>query len=170
MAGIMTLGVVSIAMGAPAVDGDMGTVLTTLGNTDADSTNSFTQDDPTIVDYTALEKNEPIFRRKIPGASNFRFTLLDPEPAAMARVLGGTVTGTAPNQSWEAPLGDIAIEQSLVLTTEVGMSLSIVRGYVTAKINHDLSKTSGALKVDITVGVLTPKKAGVKPFKYGPAA
>lgn len=170
MAGQITTGVQAIAMGPIAVDGGMGTSLTTLGYTDADATNNFTQDDPTIQDFTALEVNDPIFRKKIDGAKNLRFTILDPDPDAMVRVLGGSVSGSAPNKTWSAPLVDAAIEQSVEITPDVGLTLSIVRGYVTAKINHDFSKTTGKLAVDVIVSILTPKKAGVAPFNYGPSA
>jgi hypothetical protein len=167
----MTKGVVSIAMGALASDGGPGTVLTTLGNTDASATNNFTQEDPTITDHMALESDDPIDQDIVAGAKNFQFTLLDPNPDSMVRVLGGTVSGAgtaADPKKWEAPISMPDIEQTVKLTVKKGLNLTINRGKVTAKINHDLAKSGGKLSVDIRVRVLTPTKVGVPPCTYGP--
>jgi len=169
MAGTLTLGVSAIEMGPIASDGGPGTALTPLGLTDADSTNSFTQEDATTTDYNALESDTPVYQKSIAGKSTLIFTLLDPDPDSMVRVMGGTATGTAPNKSWNMPRGAVNIEQTVLLKSEIGMWLTIPRGKVTAKINHDLSKTGGKLAIDISVVVLIPTKAGVAPAIYGPA-
>jgi hypothetical protein len=166
----ITRGVLSIAMGAVAVDGGPGTALTTLGKTDASATNSFTQDDPTETNYESLEDDDPVDVETTPGARNLNFTILDPTPANMVRVLGGTLSGSAPNQTWNAPANIPSIEQTVVITPRKGLALTIVRGKVTAKINHDLSKNGGKLAIDVSVRVLVPTKEGVSPAMYGPAA
>ena len=168
--GQMTVGVQEIAMGPIASDGGPGLALTKLGWTDADSTNSFTEEDATTTDYTALETDDPIYQKSIAGKRTLNFTILDPDPTNMVRVLGGTTSGTAPNLSWNAPVGSINIEQTVQITPEIGLALIIPRGKVTAKINHDLSKTGGKLAVDVSVVALAPTKTGVSSAIYGPPA
>jgi hypothetical protein len=167
----MTKGVVSIAMGAIAGDGGAGTSLTTLGYTDASATNTFTQEDHTVTDYMALEVDDPVDQDIVQGPKNLNFTLLDPIPENMVRVLGGTVTGAgtgADPKVWNAPATMPDIEQTVKITSKKGMNLTIPRGKVTAKINHDLSKNGGKLTVEIRVRVLQPTKSGVAPCSYGP--
>lgn len=166
----ITRGVLSIAFGPIASDGGPGTDLTPFGKTDASATNSFTEDDPTETNYESLEDDDPIDVEVTRGARNLNITVLDITPANMVRALGGTLTGTAPNQTWNAPANMPSIELTAVVTTKQGMSLTIPRGKVTARINHDLSKNGGKLAVDVTVRVLVPTKAGVAPAMYGPAA
>jgi hypothetical protein len=157
-------------MGPVASDGGPGTALTTLGKTDASATNGFTQDDPTETNYESLEDDDPVDVETTPGAKNLRFTILDPIPENMVRVLGGTTSGTAPDLTWEAPDSMPDIEQTVSVVVKKGLSLTVPRGKVTAKVNHDFSKNGGKLAVDVVVRVLTPRKAGVKPFSYGPTA
>jgi hypothetical protein len=167
---MITRGVQSIAMGNPASDGGVGTDLTPLGKTDASATNGFTQDDPTETPYESLENDDPEEVDVVAGPRNLRFTVLDPIPENMKRVLGGTTTGTAPNQTWNAPLSIPSIEQTVVVVVRKGLSLTIPRGQVSAKINHDFAKNGGKLAVDIVVRILAPKKEGLAPFFYGPSA
>lgn len=167
----MTRGVTAIAMGNLAGDGGPGTSLTTLGYTDASATNNFVFEDPTITDHMSLESDDPIDQEVTAGAKTLSFTLLDPIPDAMVRVLGGTVTGAgtgADPKVWNAPAFMPDIEQTVKVTVKKGMNLTINRGKVTATVNHDFARNGGKLVVNIKVRVLTPTKAGVLPCSYGP--
>jgi hypothetical protein len=68
-------------------------------------------------------------------------------------------------KTWSAPAIPPSILQSVTVLPQQGFSFSIIRGAVSAAINHKLSKT-GLMLVDFEVRVLQPTLAGQAPIVY----
>lgn len=68
-------------------------------------------------------------------------------------------------KTWSAPPVPPTIEQSLTVVSQQGFGFNIIRGSVSAALNHELSRT-GLLGIDIEVLVLQPKLAGQAPIEY----
>lgn len=162
MAEKRSIGVASIAMGAIAADGDMGTTLTALGVTYKDSAD-LQQEDAQVTDIESEENDDPEESISIKGKTTLKWSIMDMTPETLVKVLGGTVTGTAPATKWNAPATVESIERSIKVTAKNGVIYEIPRAKINAKLNVKLSKTGVAL-VDITATVMTPTKAGVLPI------
>lgn len=166
--GQITTGTVAINIGDVAVDGGPGTALDTIGFTDADATNEYTEEESTFTDWPVLESDTPIYTTEVPGAKTLNFTVIDPDVVALQKVLGGELTGTAPNQTWNEPLKRVSKEQTVELVPEIGLTMVIPRGRVSGRINRDLSKTTGKLALIVSVRVMQPTKTGVGPLQMVP--
>lgn len=162
MAEKRSIGVASIAMGAIAGDGDMGTTLTALGVTYKDSAD-LQQEEAQVTDIESEENDDPEESISIKGKTTLKWSIMDMTPETLVKVLGGVVTGTAPNTKWTAPATVEKIERSIKVTAKNGVIYEIPRAKINAKLNVKLSKTGVAL-VDITATVMTPTKAGVAPI------
>lgn len=159
---IVTNGLVGIKLGDLAADGGPATTLVKLGNTMQDSC-SLIDADPESTDFFAEEFDLPMFSKNKQGARKLSFQIMDPDVDVLAKVFGGTVTGTT-TKVWNAPVKMPTIEQTVEITMESGFDkLTINRGSVTAKINSQIGKKNIFL-VDITVVALQPIKAGVPGF------
>lgn len=163
----LTRGLSKIEYGDIAGDGGVATVWTQLGLTDADSTASLTQADPTETLFMAAESDQPVDKDVTPGATTLVFSLLESDPDKLLILFGGAVTGTGSAKVWSAPLQATTIEKSWKITPKKGKIITIVRGQLSAKINYDLQKT-GKFVVDISVAVLLPTKAATAPISIGP--
>lgn len=164
------IGLEYIKVGAVAGDGGMGTVLAALGVTYQDSA-ELSQADPELTEIFAEENIEPEEVIETPGIKTLKWSIMDYAPATLVKVLGGTVTGVAPNEMWNAPTTNVNIEQSVEFKEKKnGMIVQIPRAKIIAKLNYKISKKGVAL-VEITAKILTPSKAGVAPIIIGvPAA
>jgi hypothetical protein len=80
----------------------MGTTLAALGVTYKD-TAEITQDDPVITEHNSEENDEPEETIATKGKTTVKWSIIDATPATLVKVLGGTVTGTAPDEVWNAP-------------------------------------------------------------------
>lgn len=161
MASIITLGLSSILVGAVANDGGAGTTLAALGLTYQDSC-KMTQDDPEVNEFFAEEYEDPIVRKQKKGKTTFSFQLMNADAEALAAVFGGTVTGTTP-KVWNSPTVSPTIEKTVKITPQEGLTITIPRGSLTAKINAEFSR-KGLFLIDVMVVPLTPTKAGVSPM------
>ncbi|GAB3701439.1 hypothetical protein GCM10027592_29550 [Spirosoma flavus] len=161
MAKVTTLGITSIKMGAIAVDGGVGTSLTVIGSTRED-TAEMVQEDPTKTELFTEESDTPFYTAVKQGKISFNFSLAEPDVDQLARVFGGTTSGTP--KVWDMPTAVVQLEQTLEINPKVGMKFLIPRGLVTAKMGGKFSKND-AFAVAITVDVLTPTKDGVPPLR-----
>lgn len=166
MSEIRSYGLAKIEMGDVGVTGSMGTVLTVLGKT-LDQTVDFVQDDPTITDINSTEDDTPEETFSVPGKTNLKFSIMDCTSTTLAKVMGGTVTGTAPNDAWNAPVSSPSIEQSVKITTKTGLTIEIARGKVTGKINYQFRKNA-VLQIDVTIQVLVPTDGTTMPIVVTP--
>ena len=165
MAETRLIGLSKIEIGAIAGDGGMGTTLAVLGVTYKD-TAEITQEDPVITEHNSEENDEPEETIASKGKTTVKWSIIDATPATLVKVLGGTVTGTAPDDVWNAPSTATDIEQSIKITPKSGPVINVVRAKIQAKINYKLART-GIFLVDIVATVLTPTKAATAPITIG---
>jgi hypothetical protein len=162
MAEFRTIGLTSIKVGAIAGDGGMGTTLAALGVTYQD-TAVLEQGEPEKTEFYSEESDDPIEVEVKAGITTVKWSITDFTPTILASILGGTATGTAPNDKWEAPDAAASIEKSVEILTKKGMYIRIPRAKIVAKININLSKKNIGL-VDIVATVLKPTKAATASF------
>lgn len=159
MPSVTTLGLSKIEVGAVAVDGGMGTTLAALGLTYQD-TCKLVEDDASVQEYNCEEYDDPVVIAKRRGKLTLNFSVMDADPDTLMTIFGGTVTGTAPAKTWVAPNVMPASEKSIKVTPRSGMSISLPRCDMRAKINSEFS-SKGIFLVEVTAAVLQPTKTGV---------
>lgn len=157
-------GLKSLKMGAIASDGGMGTSLTDLGGTLEGSATLVTEDGETTSINTE-ESDTPVVQFSTPGETRVVFDVLDMSPENIARILGGTVSGSGDAAVYNAPTGSVDIEQSLEIVTKNNFKWEFPRVKVTGKLSATLSKKD-VYKVTVTCVVLKPNKTGVAPYTY----
>src|SRR5438477_56453 len=100
------LGLVNIKTGAIAVDGDMGTTLTAIGDTVAGSATMTTSDD-TKTDFNIEESSSPVMSIiSTPGAITLTWSTYNNDVDNLVRMFGGTKVagnGTTTGDTWNAP-------------------------------------------------------------------
>lgn len=159
------MGVSSIKIGDIAADGGPGTSLAALGGTYKDSA-SFEEDDGTDVEHEIEEADDPV--ELLPGATKKIITwgIINMDPSQIVKVLGGTVSGAAPNEKWNAPATKPAIYQTVEITDKNGETVTYPRCFIKAKRTWKITKT-GILQVVIKARVMTPTKEGTAPEIQG---
>lgn len=168
MAERRTIGLKSIKIGDIAVDGGMSTSLSALGIT-SEGTAILEQAEPETTEFYSEELDDPIEIVDKLGKTTLKWAITDFTPANMVKVLGGTVNGVAPADTWEAPSVAANIEKSISIETTKGLLIEIVRAKISARINMNLGKKNIGL-VEITATVLTPTKAATPAITIGPVA
>lgn len=153
-------GLSSIKIGAIAADGDMGTSLAVLGKTYKD-TATFAQEAGQDITHEAEELDDPFLVIPTKGKTTVKFGIYDVSPANLAAVLGGSVTGTSPNEVWNSPDSAEVIEKSIEIADKAGKTIKIPRASIKASIDYKLAK-SGIMVVNVEATVLAPTKSGVK--------
>lgn len=158
-------GVASISLGAIAADGTPATIFTAIGNTVVD-TAVFKQAPDSNTDYYIEEVQSPVFTAVKKGAITFSFSCYDVELSNLVKFFGGTLTGTAPNQIWNAP--DAIVPQNLTvqIVAVTGQALTINNAYVSAILDFNFGRTKIG-QISFVCTVLQPIKAGVPRFSIG---
>ncbi|MDP2234966.1 MAG: hypothetical protein Q8J88_00910 [Bacteroidales bacterium] len=157
-------GLKSLKMGAVAVDGGMGTSLTDLGGT-LEGSATLTMEDGEKGEITIEEADLPVHTWNTQGEMKIVFDIFDMSPANIARVFGGTVTGTGATETFNGPVTTPTIEQSLEIITKNNIKWSFPRVKVNAKLNINFTKKD-VFKATVTCVVLQPTKAETAPFSY----
>lgn len=160
----ITRGVVSIAVGAIAVDGDAGTSLAALGLTKK-GTAKMAQDDPTVTNIFAEEQDAPVDTISTQGNITFTWTIINPDTTTLVALYGGTASGSSPNKKWNMPASISPIEQTVKITPKKGMSVIFPRASVAAKLNGDFTNED-VFGIDVTITALAPTKSGVGPVQF----
>ena len=160
------IGLAYIKVGPVGVDGDMGNVLAALGVTYKDSAD-LTQAADAETEINSEENDDPEEIITVRGKKTLKWSIMDYNPDTLVKVLGGTVTGVAPNEVWN----DGGVTPNLEMSIEFkekknNVVCRIPRAKISAVINWKLSSKGVAL-VDITATVMTPTKAGVKNIQIG---
>jgi hypothetical protein len=157
MAEQRSIGLKSIRLGAIASDGGMGTSLTALGVTFR-GTATLETAEGTVNDFFSEENSDPEEIIEEKGTTTLKWSIINLDPAALARCLGGSVTGDAGEEKWNAPDDVPEIEQSVEIVTSFGVKVEIPRAKIRARLVWNLSRTDIA-QVSITATVLRPEKA-----------
>jgi hypothetical protein len=160
MAEIRTLGLASIEIGDP-VDGGVATTFAALGVTYKD-TATISEEDPAEAPHYSEENEDPeeILYRK--GKKTIKWSIMDSSPATLAKILGGTTEGTAPNNTWDGPRALFNVEKSVKITPRSGHIIVFPRVKLSGKMNYKLART-GIFLVDITGTVLIPTDGETAP-------
>lgn len=157
------LGLVNIKTGAIAVDGDMGTTLTAIGDTVAGSATMTTSDD-TKTDFNIEESSSPVMSIiSTPGAITLTWSTYNNDVDNLVRMFGGTKVagnGTTTGDTWNAPDTFQELEQSIEVQWKSGGKVIIPRAKISGKLNLSFKKDTLS-QLDITATVLQPTKAGV---------
>lgn len=167
MAEVRAIGLKSIKIGEIEADGSMSTNLEILGETYQDSA-EIVQADSEKTEIYSEEDTEPVEIIEIRGGITVKWSIFNVDPEVLKKVLGGKVTGTAPNKVWEQSENDEKIERSIELITKTNNIVTIPRAIISAKFNWKVSKKGVAL-IDITGRVLKPKKDGLSAFQVANA-
>lgn len=165
MAEIRILGVTKIEIGDIATDGGVATTFSPLGVTYKD-TATLEQEDAEAVEHECEESDDPIEMVAGSKKTTISWGIVDFTPATLVKVLGGSATGTSPNQKWEAPTTSTVIEKSVKITPKKGSVITMPRVSLKARIQYEVGKT-GIAKVLITGKVLTPTKANTASITIG---
>lgn len=162
------LGLVSISLGDPAVDGGMSTSLTAIGDTKKDSC-QFTETDATKTEFFIEESDDAVesfVSQK--GVESVTWDTYNTTPQNLQRLFGGTVTGTGvlgDPYIWQPPATQTEVEQSIKIIDRHGNIFEIVRAKLSCKKNISFKATElGA--VSITATILTPLKANTAKYKF----
>ena len=151
---VYTLGLSKIEIGDIAEGGGMGTTLEQLGYTLQDSC-SMTQEDPQTTEFLAEEVDDPVISIDRAGKTTFNFSVMNPDPTVLQKLLGGEVTGTGDAAVWNAPNTMPVIEKSVKITPKQGLVFSIPRMKLVAKINGQFSR-SNVFVIEVVGTVLVP--------------
>lgn len=162
MAEKRTIGLASIKLGAVGENGGMGTSLAVLGNT-YQGTATLTQDDASETPFYVEEQDDPVEIEYTKGNTTLEFAIVDFSPATMVKVLGGKVTGVAPNEKWDAPADIPVIEQSIEIITKKNLKIEIPRARIKAKLDLNFSKSEMG-RILISATILKPTKADTAPY------
>lgn len=157
------IGIASIKIGDIASDGGMSANLEVLGNTAEDSC-KINFEDGEETKFFVEEHDNPIYVQTKQGAINIQFQIPEYDLDTVAKVMGGTVTGTAGNKVYKAPMKGVTIEKSLQIENQVGAILRFPRVQITGKFTSDIGKKN-LMALDIKANVLNPTKSGVSRFE-----
>ncbi|WP_149913496.1 hypothetical protein [Sphingobacterium cavernae] len=156
----------SLLIGAVAVDGGAGTVLTSPGKV-LEDTVELTPSDSTKTAFTAQGDSDPFVLSVKKGIREGQFDLGTLDPEVIADLAGGTVTGSGANKVYNAPTGNPApIYKTLKIIDEQNVAWLFPRVLIDADIigrwrNGELN----VLRVKFTV--MQPTKTGIAPLMYG---
>lgn len=161
MAGLISIGVSKIEIGTPAADGGMSTTLASLGYTTKD-TIRFNDEKGTETEFEAEETDLPLFIAKQGGKKEFTYQVANPDLDTLVKVFGGTKDDAT--KSWQAPISEPNIVQSLKFTPKQGFGFEFPKTSLSARWTSDIGKDK-LIGIEVTFKVLQPDKAGLGPYK-----
>ncbi|SMO48081.1 hypothetical protein [Solitalea koreensis] len=160
-----SIGTKTFKLGAIAVDGGMGTVLTSPGDV-RENTIRVTQGDFSVNNIMAEGKSSPVYVTQKNGETTLEFDLLTHDPDVMMDLMGGTVTGTDPNKIWNAPELTPIIEKSFEITDLQDSVWQFPRVQVMARIQGVFTRDEVNV-IKVKGVVLQPTKTATSPISYG---
>jgi len=146
-----------------APDGGPGTVFVEPFSDSIPGTVAITTGDPTVTAIRVLEKTQPIISSSVSGDTTVTFSTHNVDPPAVQTAMGGTLTGTAPNQTWRAPLNQPELIKTVRFTTPAGRVIIINKLSIFPKLGI-VFNTGEAGRLDMTGTMLAPDKDGVEPM------
>ncbi|GAO43796.1 hypothetical protein [Flavihumibacter petaseus] len=154
------IGLTTIKLGAIAVDGGMGTVLTAVGDTVAGTAQMTTEDDQKT-DFNIEESDSPVMSIvTTPGAITLAWSTYANDATTLQKMFGGTIVpaGSGGGETWKAPDSFPEQELSLEATWKQGGILRVPRAKIAANLNMSFKKDTLS-QIDITATILQPTKA-----------
>lgn len=148
-------------MGNPAADGDMGTVLTEVFGQTVKGTATLESTEPTTEDIGTEEVSTLLDTLTTADAVwTLKASTYNVSADTMVKLFGGTVSGTAPNLTWTAPVGGgtLDVYQSVSVTTKSGIVINLVKVKLLGSAALAFDKTKLG-QINWTGKVLTPDKA-----------
>ncbi len=165
MAETYITGISKIEISDIAVDGGVGTTFGSVGQVYKD-TAKLEQAEGEEIEHEVEEVDDPVVIVATKGRTTLEFAVIDFTPANLVKVLGGAVTGVAPDEKWEAPDTASTIEKSVKITPSSGKPITFPRVSLRARIMYTLGK-AGIAQVMIKGTVLQPTKTGTKSIAIG---
>lgn len=167
----VAIGLKNLYIGNIAGDGGMGTGLDKIDYAVID-TPLFSIPEGETTDFLIEQSDTPYYSKKTPGVPVFTVSIYGLSAAVLAKHFGGTYTPGATSAdpgSWDAPDQILTQEKSIVAEHTQGGYLKIVRGAVSATADWNFQKNN-LPRINLSISVLTPTKAGTKPFGFNEAA
>ena len=164
----VAIGLTTLKMGNIAGDGGMGTSLTTVGYTVADTAIMSTEEGQST-EFLIEEQDDAVYSiLSQKGKTTLAWSCYDVDADTLVKFFGGTKIA-GPPESWESPASTPEIEQSIELTMKAGGKVEIARAKIVAKMTWAFQKSKLA-QIDIVATVLTPTKVGEPPIVITDAA
>lgn len=164
-----SIDITSLLLGAVAGDGGVGTVLASPGDI-VENTVKVNPADPTKTSFFAIGKQAAVYTALKAGETVLAFDIMTFDLEVIQDLLGGTITGVAPNEFWNAPIGTPPIiEKTIEILDVQGMTWQFGRVQISAKLVGEFNaNTPNVIRVMGTI--LQPTKAGVSHTAYGKKA
>lgn len=160
-------GIAGIDMAPIPVGGGMALAadFVSVGSTYRDEA-KLTEADPAEVEHYSNECDDPVEADVVGGKKEITFALTDFSPVNLQKHLGGTVTGVAPDDKWEAPAVKTITERALRVRSRNGKYMLFTRVALSGKVDYDLSP-KGIAKVMVKGLILAPELAGTASMEKG---
>lgn len=143
---VITIGLARIAVGTAAPNGTMPSELTKIGKVYKD-TCKIAQDAAEVTEHFEEGKSAPEVRKKTKKVPKVTFSLMDCDPDALVKYIGGEKVNTT---GWGFNGDEITSNIAIKIESEQGLDFFIPNADVEAVINADMS-AKGIFLVDFTV-------------------
>ena len=143
---VITIGLAKISVGEAATNGTMPQSLEKIGKVYKDSC-KIAQDAADVTEHYEEGKSAPEVRKKSKKIPKVTFSLMDCDPAALVKYIGGSTVNT---NGWGFNGDEITANVAMKIESEQGLDFCIPNADVEAVINADMS-AKGIFLVDFTV-------------------
>ena len=143
---VITIGLARIAVGTAAPNGTMPAELIKIGKVYKD-TCKIAQDAAEVTEHFEEGKSAPEGRKKTKKVPKVTFSLMDCDPDALVKYIGGEKVNT---DGWGFNGDEITSNIAIKIESEQGLDFCIPNADVEAVINADMS-AKGIFLVDFTV-------------------
>jgi hypothetical protein len=157
-----TLGLSEIQIGTASDQGTMPNTLTKIGMTYKD-TCKLNQAASDITEHFEEGHASPAVRIKNKKMPELKFSIMDPDEALLAELVGGELVDTT---KWGFDGTEIVANKAVRISTEQGLVFDIPNGDIEAVVNGEFSK-KGIFLIDVTVTPLAVE-AGKPILGYKP--
>lgn len=151
MAGLITLGLALIKVGEATKDSSkVPAEMNKIGKTYKD-TCKLNQEPSEVTEHYEEGKAAPEVSKKNKKIPLLNFSIMDPDPQALADYVGGTVTDNEDGtKSWDFDGDEVVENKAIYVDTEQGLDFFIPNGSIEAVVNFDIS-AKGIGLVDFTI-------------------
>lgn len=143
---LITIGLAKISVGIASTNGTMPTQLEKIGKVYKDSC-KITQDAAEVTEHFEEGKSAPEVRKKSKKIPKVTFSLMDCNPDALVKYIGGSKVNT---NGWGFNGDEITSNVAMKIESEQGLDFCIPNADIEAVINADMS-AKGIFLVDFTV-------------------